>query len=575
MIGAVFTLALGIAAVGAFTPLVPTAGYTYTVEAARAQAWPSCAFRFLSYSADSTTVDLWNGAGGNQHWQFVDTGSDDESFFLKTNYGTYLSYSGDCGNLIVSASSSAGTNQKFKFVVGDNTQFEYYIQAASRSQCDLQYMGFPEDCTTNSPDTVNLWTETPGANDRFRIYPISSTNPVVHKVGSSFVCPDPYAWNSGSEYKIQCTGGKLQLGHSADLDPATSQFTKLGECLSGTPAAWAAYDVADSRWAPENYLTTDNQYNYMFFSDTQEDDNGKHRLGWVRSSTGPNVNAYNVYSPTYLDLGMAPGGDIDSTIFTEPDNGKTYIVWKTDDNSVGSNVTHIWAQELSFADDTVTQIGTPVVLMNSTGLWWVDSSVPGGSLVEGPEVKKIGEYYYLFFAAGRYCTDSYTEGVARATNFFGPYEKMTSPLLSDGIVGMAASPSTGEQMQMVGPGHAAYLQAGDGSWRIVYHASVGDNCDRYAFIDKLVFGADGWPYVNMTSLVVPPETDDDQSGSDGGGSKSLSTGAVVAIAVVVPVVTIGIAVAVYFAFFAGKGSALMAGQGSSSTAMTARGANQA
>jgi hypothetical protein len=44
---------------------------------------------------------------------------------------------------------------------------------------------------------------------------------------------------------------------------------------------------------------------------------------------------------------------------------------------------------------------------------------------------------------------------------------------------------------------------------------------------------------------------------------------------VVPVVTIGIAVVVYFAFFAGKGSALMAGQGSSSTAMSSRGANQA
>jgi hypothetical protein len=147
MIGVVFTLALGIAAVGAFTPLVPTAGYTYTVEAARAQAWPSCAYRFLSYSADSTTVDLWNGAGGNQHWQFVDSGSGDGSFFLKTNYGTYLSYSSDCSSHVIDSSAEGGANQKFMFVVGDNTQFEYYIQAVGRSQCDYKYMSFPDDCT--------------------------------------------------------------------------------------------------------------------------------------------------------------------------------------------------------------------------------------------------------------------------------------------------------------------------------------------------------------------------------------------------------------------------------------------
>jgi hypothetical protein len=483
---------LGLVSVSAFTPLVPTHGYTYTVEAAREKAWPSCAYRFLSYSSGSTTVDLWNGAGGNQHWQFIDSGNGDGSFYLKTKYGYYLSYSGDCNSHVIDSWAQAGNNQRFKFIVGDNTQFQYYIEAVGRSQCDYKYMSFPQGCTTSSPDKVDLWHAT-GTDQRFRIYPISSTKPVVHKVGSNFVCPDPYVWKAGSEYKIQCTGGKLQLGHSADLDPASSQFTKQGECLSGTPPSWAS---ANSRWAPENYVTADGKYNYAFFSDSQSSD-GNHRLGWARSSTGPNINAYNVYSSSYLNLGMSAGGDIDSTMFTEPSNGKTYLVWKTDDNNVGSKVTHIWAQELSFANSTVAQIGSPVVLMDSTGLWWIDSWVSGGSLVEGPEVIKVGSYYYIFFAAGKYCTDSYTEGVARSTSFFGPYEKMTSPVLSDGIVGTAASPSNGQQQQLVGPGHASVAQAGDGSWRIVYHASIGDNCDRYAFINKLTFGADGWPYVNM------------------------------------------------------------------------------
>jgi len=482
---------VGLIATQAFNPLNPTSGYTYTVEAAREKAWPSCAYRFLSYSSSSMNVDLWNGAGSNQHWKFIDSGSGDGSFFLKTSYGNYLSYSGDCNSYVVDSWSAAGVNQKFKFIVGDNTQFEYYIEAVGRSQCDYKYMSFPGACTTSSPDKVDLWHAT-GTDQRFRIYPISSSNPVVHNVGSSFGCADPYAWYTGSEYKLQCTGGTLGLGHSSDVDPAKSTFSYQGGCMGGSAPSWAS---ANSRWAPENYVTADGKYNYMFFSDEQSSD-GKHRLGWARSSSGPTVEAYSTYSSNYLNLGMAAGGDIDSTMFTDSD-GKTYLVWKTDDNSVGSSVTHIKAQELSFSNDTVTQVGSVVTLMDSTGLWWIDSWVSGGSLVEGPEVVKVGDWYYLFFAAGKYCTDSYTEGVARSKSFFGPYDKMTSPLLSTGIVGSAVSPSSGNEASMIGPGHGSFLKAGDGSWRVVYHASIGDNCDRYAFINKMVFGSDGWPYVSM------------------------------------------------------------------------------
>ena len=76
----------------------------------------------------------------------------------------------------------------------------------------------------------------------------------------------------------------------------------------------------------------------------------------------------------------------------------------------------------------------------------------GGSLIEGPElVHHAGlGYYYLFFAGGRYRTDSYGEGVARARRF-GPYEKMRAPLLTTGMAGYS-----GGQKQ-VGPGHASFV----------------------------------------------------------------------------------------------------------------------
>jgi arabinan endo-1,5-alpha-L-arabinosidase len=164
---------------------------------------------------------------------------------------------------------------------------------------------------------------------------------------------------------------------------------------------------------------------------------------------------------------------------------------------VGSSKTRIWAQQLSFSNTSVTQVGSPVQIMDSTGVWWINSWVAGGSLVEGPEVVYTNGWYYLFFAAGEYCTDSYTEGVARSKSLFGPYEKMLSPVLNNGIAGVAVSPSSGEKHQLVGPGHASIVKMGDGTWRIVWHASIGENCDRYAFVTNLVFGSDGWPYVNL------------------------------------------------------------------------------
>jgi len=256
--------------------------------------------------------------------------------------------------------------------------------------------------------------------------------------------------------------------------------------LGGTQPAWASNS---NRWAPENILSGED--NFIFFADTQSD--GIHHVGWAYSTTGPNPSAWNKYASNYMNLGGAPGGDIDPHIFRDvTTDNRTYLVWKTDDNNAGASVTRIWMVEVNFGNGTVTQSGSPKVIMDSTGLWWADSWVAGGSLVEGPEIVKHGGYYYLFFASGKYCTDSYKEGVARSTNVWGVYDKMGVPLLSNGIVGV----SNGQQL--VGPGHGSYVQdPNSGQWNIVYHASIGENCNRYPFINDLNFGSDGWPVVQF------------------------------------------------------------------------------
>merc|ERR1712013_569425 len=119
------------------------------------------------------------------------------------------------------------------------------------------------------------------------------------------------------------------------------------------------------------------------------------------SKRGALAGAWSTYSSSYLNLGNSKGGEIDPHIFTD-NNHDRYLVWKTDDNSVGSKTTRIWAQQCEVSANGVILKGDKKMIMDSAGLWWVDSWIGGGSLVEGPEIVRHGMHYYLFFAAGKY-----------------------------------------------------------------------------------------------------------------------------------------------------------------------------
>ena len=182
---------------------------------------------------------------------------------------------------------------------------------------------------------------------------------------------------------------------------------------SAAPPPWASNG---NRWAPENVELEASAANVIFFSDAQSSD-GRHRVGWAASAVDgvALTGTFTEYAAVALDLGGSAGGEIDQHVFRD-DDGATFLVWKTDDNSVGATTTRLWAQQVEVAPHSVTLRGARRQLLNSSGLWWAPSFVAGGSLIEAPEVIKHGGYYYLFFAAGRFCTDSYAEGVARGTS---------------------------------------------------------------------------------------------------------------------------------------------------------------
>ena len=476
----------------AITPYTPASGGVYYFEAAREGTWPSCQYRFLSYPGTCDSVDLWNAAGVNQQWTLVSTG-EDNTYYLRSSCGQYLSYSGDCNSHVVDMWPEAGINQKFRLVAG-YSQFEYFLEAIGRSSCEFRWASFPVPCSTSSPDDIDLWNAA-GPDQTFRIHPVSQSPALTMDPIANSGCADPFVWYSttSAQYVLHCTGGGLPISYSASIAPTSVSFTYQGNALGGTAPDWAANP--GGRWAPESFhATSDESQNYLFFSDSSDASGGKERIGWALSTAGkPNPGSWDQYSTSWLDLGGTSGGEIDATVFKD-DDGSTYLLWKSDDNNVGSTTTRIWAQQVSFGNSSVTQLGSPAVVMDSTGMWWVDSWVAGGTLVEGPEVVKHGGYYYLFFASGKYCQNSYAEGVARsAAGIWGPYEKMSVPFLSTGIVGV--SPANGNK-KLIGPGHAGLVRDaanGTDQWYAVFHASLDDQCNRMPFIAAVEFGSSGWP----------------------------------------------------------------------------------
>lgn len=294
------------------SPFVPQHGWTYTIEAVRSSAWPSCSYRFASYPSSCDSVDLYNAVGVNQEWTFSKV-SDDGIFHLKSSCGKYLSYPSDCSLTGVDMWSEAGINQEFRFVGSSSGNgFDYFIEAVGRTAagCDKKWLSFPGSCGSGD-NFIDLWSGA-GANQQFRIFPERSnkaSNPSTAVV-ANFACADPYAWYDGTKRALQCTGGGLGLGFSGDGDDASSPdkvfFERQGDSLDPSEplAAWVTADK-NARWAPENTAAGD--VNYVFFSNTAAGD-GKHRIGWSASTDGVEVQAYGHYSTDTMNLGNTAGG---------------------------------------------------------------------------------------------------------------------------------------------------------------------------------------------------------------------------------------------------------------------------
>ena len=270
--------------------------------------------------------------------------------------------------------------------------------------------------------------------------------------------PDPSAVKIGNRYWASATtsnwGPAYPLLSSTDL----VNWKLEGHIFNRLPA-WADYYF----WAPE--ITYDNGKVYVYYSAHKKGGNLCVGIASADKPEGP----YTDHGPVICQ----EVGSIDAFPVRD-DNGKLYLVWKEDANSVGKP-TPIWAQPLN--EERTALTGEKKELFRNTEAW-------EANLVEGVSMIRHGEYYYAFYAAAGCCGPActYGTGVARSKSVLGPWEKYSkNPLIT----------STGK---WTCPGHGTPVEK-DGRHYFLYHAYDRKSTvftGREGVLIEYRFTPDGW-----------------------------------------------------------------------------------
>jgi beta-xylosidase len=245
--------------------------------------------------------------------------------------------------------------------------------------------------------------------------------------------PDPSVVKIGDSYWATATTSNWAPAYPLLKSSDLVQWQIQGHVFPKLPA-WADYYF----WAPE--ISFEKGKVYVYYAAHKK--NGNLCLG-VASADKPE-GPYKDHGPLMCE----PVGSIDAFPMRD-ENGKLYMIWKEDGNSV-KQPTPIWAMPMNEQRTALT--GEKKELFRNDVSW-------EGNLVEGVSMIRHGEYFYAFYAGagccGRGCT--YAMGVARAKNLLGPWEKYEkNPLFTS-------------DDQWKCPGHGTPVEK-NGKYYLLYHA---------------------------------------------------------------------------------------------------------
>lgn len=289
--------------------------------------------------------------------------------------------------------------------------------------------------------------------------------------------PDPSIVKIGNTYWASATTSNWMPAYPLLKSNDMINWTTQGYVFNKLPE-WADYYF----WAPE--ISYENGKVYVYYAAHKK--GGNLCLG-VASADKPE-GPYTDHGPIMCQ----EVGSIDAFPMRD-ENGKLYLIWKEDANSV-KKPTPIWAMEMK--EDRTGLIGEKHELFRNQIAW-------EENLVEGVSLMKHNGYFYAFYAAAGCCGAgcNYVEGIARAKNLLGPWEK--DP----------ANPVLKSNDQWMCPGHGTPIEK-DGRYYFLHHAydkKTNAFTGREGLLSEFEFTADGWvKFINVPQPVAKPAPINDQ-----------------------------------------------------------------
>lgn len=281
--------------------------------------------------------------------------------------------------------------------------------------------------------------------------------------------PDPAVISTGAGYYAYATGShgtNLQVMSSPDL----IHWGPITDPLLGLPK-WATSGLT---WAPGvAYIGGQ----YVMYYTTTETASGDQCISVATSPVpgGPFVDSSSGHFICQTDK----GGSIDANPIVV--NGVPYLLWKSDDNHLGSNhPTHLWSQQLN-PDGLSLVSGAPTLLLTGSLSNWQKPVTEGPTMVAAP-----GGGFDLFYGAGWWNTTSAGIGYATCPSPLAPCTNR-----STSQPWMATNP----WIEKNGPSGPDVFTDKVGQLHIAYHAwgaAVGYPAgQRMLWIDTLSFKRSG------------------------------------------------------------------------------------
>ncbi len=275
--------------------------------------------------------------------------------------------------------------------------------------------------------------------------------------------PDPTVLRVGNAY---------YMTHSSfNYMPALTVLRSF-DLVNWEPVSYALDEYLGSIWAPD-IAECDGRY-YIYFTVANQD-KGEYDnwVVWAESPEGPWSEPIDLHVGQ-IDPCLVVGDDGQRWLFLSGG----YRVKLTDDGLgiVPGTMEHVY-DGWPIPEDWITE----------------------GTALEGPKVKRVGNYYYLICAQGGTAgpPTSHMAISARSKSLDGPWENdPDNPLIH----------TYSAQERWRSKGHASIVDTPHGDWWIVYHSYEKGylNMGRQTLLEPLTITEDGWLKAPSGTLIERP-----------------------------------------------------------------------